>query len=91
MNSNAYEPAFPNPLIDNQGRIDKSIDYGLGGLTKREYFAAQIIQGMMANPAVIAASNTMSGKDGTNPAIILADMAITQDDILILQLEKPRN
>ena len=44
-------PAFPQPLIDNQGRIDSSDSYGFGGLTLRDYFAAASLTGIQANSA----------------------------------------
>jgi len=35
-------PAFPQSLVDNQGRIDTSIDYGKGGMSLRDHFAGQV-------------------------------------------------
>lgn len=39
-------PAFPQPQIDNQGRIDSALQFGEGGMTLRDYFAAKAMQGM---------------------------------------------
>jgi hypothetical protein len=33
-------PAFPQTLTDNQGRMDTAHDYGLSGMTLRDYFAS---------------------------------------------------
>jgi hypothetical protein len=40
--------AFPQPLVDNAGRIDSAVAHGEGGMTLREYAAAKAMQGMLA-------------------------------------------
>jgi hypothetical protein len=36
--------AFPQPQIDNQGRVDSALSFGEGGMTLRDYFAAKAMQ-----------------------------------------------
>lgn len=49
-------PAFPNT------KENDSVGYGHRGLTKREYFAAVALQGMLANPSInIAKSDLCNG------------------------------
>lgn len=43
--SNGEQPAFPNELLDSQG-----------GLTKREYFAAMAMQGILAGRQIASAN-----------------------------------
>ncbi len=40
-------PAFPNT------KENDSVGYGHRGMTKREYFAAMALQGLLANPSTI--------------------------------------
>lgn len=50
MSSNAFNggPAFPLPVADQEccGRFES----GYGGMSLRDYFAAQWLKGYMANP-----------------------------------------
>ena len=40
-------PAFPQSLVDNQGRIDKSYDFcDAGGMSLRDYFAAAALSSL---------------------------------------------
>lgn len=56
---------------------------GRAGLTKREYFAALAMQGMLANPVTIE-SFTEAYDQGVGPmADILAAEAVAQADALI--------
>lgn len=65
----ANDPAFPYVL-----RADSdSAEYGL---TKREYFAAMALQGMLSNPDI----------RGSNES--LAKTSISVADVLIKELEK---
>jgi hypothetical protein len=42
-------PAYPQPAIDNQGRVDYALEMGWGGMTLRDYFAAQAIAGLLVH------------------------------------------
>lgn len=54
-------PAFPELQKSYEDRHDGGTFYeSAGGLSKREYFAAKVLQGLCANPAVFAA-NGVSG------------------------------
>lgn len=57
-------------------------DNGRTGLTKREYFAALAMQGMLANPVTIE-SFTEAYDQGTGLVDILAAEAVAQADALI--------
>lgn len=37
-----YTTAFPQSLVDNQGRIDSSDAYGCGGMSLQEYAAIHL-------------------------------------------------
>ena len=71
--SKADEPAFPGKRLDNRaGEI-----HFLPGLTKREYFAAMAMQGIIQNPG-----------SGSVSLIGIARDAVRQADALIAELEK---
>jgi hypothetical protein len=46
-------PAFPVPMFtrDADGQPMSPTEYGLGGMTLRDWFAGQALAGMLANPA----------------------------------------
>lgn len=44
--------AFPQPAINNNGRIDYADHQGYGGLAMRDYFAAAALQGFLANSQI---------------------------------------
>jgi len=48
--SNADEPAFPGALIESRDVLDDPVTIASLGLTKREYFAAMALQGLLACP-----------------------------------------
>lgn len=51
-NSNAEQPAFPEPFSTYNPK-DGGIEHrSVSGLTKREYFAAMAMQGLLACPDV---------------------------------------
>jgi hypothetical protein len=64
MRTKAKGPAFP--LISNDGYIINA------GLTKREYFAAMALQGLLAN------SNIQLDGASANTAILFADALIEE-------------
>ena len=50
----ANQPAFPIPdFVNGNGDVQA----GSIGLTKREYFSAMAMQGLLANPNLLAISN----------------------------------
>ena len=59
-----------------------------GGLTKREYFAAMAMQGLLANARI--AENMGKYEDQISQAkqVVIAKMAITNADALINELNK---
>jgi len=69
--TNANDQAFPFA-------IDKSKQMFYGGLTKREYFAAMALQGLLNNT-------------GWNMLTMCADQAVKQADKLINELNKIPN
>lgn len=80
---NSEQPAFANPGSE-QGP-------GSSGLTKREYFAAMAMQGLMSNPTtsgfVMKARN--GGKfPGKNSDEIIAELSVEVADFLLATLEK---
>lgn len=77
--NNANQPAFPN--------LDPHIDVPDTGLTKREYFAAMAMQGIMSKDYV-KLSITETKTDFTNVKVV-AEMSIAIADELLKQLSLP--
>jgi len=74
------KPAFP--IINSDGYATnfdllQGEDAGAIGLTKREYFAALAMQGLLGNPY-----------NNSNTIAFLAELAIKSSDELLKQLEK---
>lgn len=44
--------AFPQPMVDNQGRIDFAQDYGNGGMCLRDWFAGLAMQSVFGRIAL---------------------------------------
>jgi hypothetical protein len=44
--------AYPQPIIDNQGRIDTACEYGHGGMTLRDYFAGLAMQSYITHLSI---------------------------------------
>jgi len=82
---NVDEPAFPKPALEHDsdfgdGASGLYLDYkGNSGLTKREYFAARAMQGIL--------SNTHLGNILNNQKI--SESALGLADALLAELEKP--
>lgn len=76
--SNADEPAVPVlHLSQNTANGENTMWQSYGGLTKREYFAAMAMQGMMSHPSCDA------------PASAVAADAVEFADALLAELAKP--
>lgn len=92
MSKQAHNPAFPQPLVENQGRIDNSNDYGFGGLTKREYFAAMAMQSIILAAQTSEESNRsllgLANSNRISPSQQIGKMACEQADMLLEALEK---
>lgn len=74
MKTNANDPINPTPIAGGDGSV-VSIDYVSGthsGLTKREYFAAQILQGFCSNHTSISKPFLVM------QAVSLADLLINE-------------
>jgi hypothetical protein len=81
-NIQANEPAFP---IDSDELSSVKL-----GLSKREYFAAMVMQGMAANPAMFEL--TSEKINPTEVAAFYANAAVEQADALIKALnQQPDN
>jgi hypothetical protein len=66
-----------NDWVENGERSVHPFEWGgnvLGGISKREYFAIMVLQGMMA--------------DGDNPTDFIVEQAVTTADRLLQKLEK---
>ena len=72
--SDANKPAFPSQHDDRSHILSHE-----EGLTKREYFAAMAMQGILAHP-----------EHSKFTAAAIADDAIRQADALLAELEKPQ-
>jgi len=79
--NNANEPAFPDPFRANDPEKYKTEPMDMPtGLTKREYFAAMAMQGILAN----------TSEEFINSSAI-ANVAVRCADALLLALSKPEN
>jgi hypothetical protein len=80
---NANQPAHPIPVAANETGVystfDANVEHALTGLTKREYFAAKALQGLLANSneGVILIKDTM-----------MAMISVQMADKLLAELEK---
>ena len=77
--------AFPFEIEHKDGKVYAK------GLTKREYFAAMAMQGILANPNTSHQIESQYGKIDANEANrILVNTATELSDALILALHKPQ-
>lgn len=87
---NSKTPAFPHMVIETDaidGSTIRNIEYD--GLTKREYFAGLVLQGLLANQNTAHQINIAFGKVDSNKAnIIVTNTAINIADELLKQLEQ---
>ena len=79
MKSNPNDTAFPSAWMQ-----DHSGSLPVGGLTKREYFAALAMQGLLAN----SYSNGVNQPTSEASFSQLAGLAVNQADALIVELNK---
>jgi hypothetical protein len=70
----AHEPAFPSTHDNNDGGLQH-----LPGMTKREYFAAMAMQGLLSS---------WTGPIGQPQQQHCAELSVTIADELLKQLEK---
>lgn len=75
--TNAESNAYPLEIVrrDSQGRAVMEQDFEFG-LTKREYFAAAVIQGLSSKPNI------------ADSIYSLAEIAVKQADALLAELER---
>ena len=87
MSNNAQQAAFPKQKqILGSGEDYHEIP-GADGLTKREYFAAMAMQGMVANPAIMEALTSSQLIKG-NGAERVAEVSVQYADALLNELSK---
>lgn len=79
---NSKQPAYPTVKITSDGDIG-AID---GGLTKREYFASNILKGLVSNPEWAKSMNIPDDWDKFNERIVSGAIDLT--DELLKQLEQ---
>jgi hypothetical protein len=78
-------PAFPQPAIDNAGRMDYADQVGYGGMTLRDYFAAQALIGLMA---ACADKTVKEGKDANEVAAGVAIACYSLADAMLAERNK---
>lgn len=66
-------------------KTDKYYHEQKGGLTKREYFAAMAMQGLLANETLI---DILSGNNGMQVPNLIAEYSIQYTNALIEELNK---
>jgi hypothetical protein len=78
-------PAFPMPV--SCGCADNAGDLHFPGLTKREYFAARVMQGLLANPSVIAPHPACGWSLVNSTEQMLCEYAAELADVALAALE----
>ena len=81
--SNSKKSAFPYVEIKKEfshenGHFETKINHD--GLTKREYFAAMALQGLLASPGTLDGSFEKNAKTFSQASVILADELLKQLD-----------
>lgn len=80
MKTNPNDSSYPNmPVYDGIHRLSEH------GLTKREYFAAMALQGLLSNSYNDGATQPLSTASHDQ----IAQMAVSSADALIAELNKP--
>jgi hypothetical protein len=74
----------PNDTVEGYG--EEGHDSYQRGLTKREYFAGQALQGLLSDSRSVAAIENMSKTMESPSGKITADLAIALADMLIERL-----
>ncbi len=74
--SNSNEPAFPMGHLTN---ANGEVQWSNGGITKREYFAAMAMQGMLADTNRHPERQTLGA---------IADDALAMANVILAALEK---
>lgn len=83
--SKPNESAFPMmPSHTNPADVDKAFT----GLTKREYMATQLMQGMLAHPDLMRGIADRTGGDTAESLRIAAQGAVMHADALLAELSK---
>lgn len=86
--TNGNECAFPTQMYDNEYREATWID---GGLSKREYFAAKALQGLLSNDAITTdVRDSIDGVD-IKGLSFLTEIACAQADHLIKALNEVKD
>jgi hypothetical protein len=84
---NANQPI--NPIVNDYGFPSNSSyiekDKSLIGLTKREYFAAMAMQGLLANNTV---RDILSGNNGMQVPNLISEYSVQYADSLLDELSK---
>ncbi len=80
---NLQDPFYPTPYTNS----DRSVDY-LNGVTKRECFAAMILQAILSNQKLREDCRSDIKADGTNSDNCFATYAVKQADELLKALNK---
>ncbi len=78
---NADCPAFGHVAMTDSNGFQEP------GLTKREYFAAMAMQGLLGNPEWM---ELYEGKKYLLPDYIMTKIAVERADALLAELEKPQ-
>lgn len=84
--SSANDPAFPE-VKTNWPNASRHDTYSIGGLTKREYFAAMAMQGLLACDGEHCLSAALTFKDHCEER---SKVAITYADALLAELERTK-
>lgn len=81
MSTRPNDPAFINPV-----KLESKLDFC--GLTKREYFAAKVMRGILSNGALMAAIDRKSIDAKVETQVGTANFAVQCADALISELNR---
>lgn len=82
--TNSNQPAFPLGIPATAGNDSYTTD----GLTKREYFAAKAMQGLMGAGYIKLHIDELGKDSGYTNLKMVADMSVQIADALLKQLDK---
>lgn len=83
--------AFPEITTDAAETIEGreySHTYSVGGMTLRDYFAAQWMNGCMASPSWVKGLDQVAAKEGVNLSAAVAQLSYQYADAMLAERQK---
>jgi hypothetical protein len=82
-------PAFPTQMFEHpaHSKLENSAEYGYGGMTLRDYFAAVALGAIVSQAAIVTSKAT----GGSATASEIANGAYELADAMLAERQKPTN